>query len=868
MILFGSFIVRNLRRQPLRSLATVLSLAVGVGVVVAIQLANVSSVRGFSSALDTISGRTSLEITSPGVGLDEERLANLPWLQEFGFVSPIVDVDVLIAPKDDNQLGYDSTEFELIRLLGIDILRDRMLRDYFVRSGHTEQVFTTQQVLQLLTDPGAILLTKTFVERHGLVIGDEVLLVIGDRTTALQVNGILSDDGVARALDGNVALMDIAAAQLALGTLGRIDRVDLALRNGVDLEVAEGIIAQRLPSGIEVGRPSTRGEEVEQMLSAFHFNLSALSGIALIVGLFLVYNTASVSVITRRSEIGMLRTIGATRRVILGLFLGEAAFYGVIGCALGSPLGWLLAHGAVGLTSFTINQFWIVSSAEVPPLDLTMVALAFVVGVPLALIAAAGPSLEAAGLVPLAAIRGDEALIRRTALPRRFILVPVVLFAFGGLLACQGPVSGLPVFGVLAALSVVLGTAFLMPAVLFGFQRLWGRLNERWFRIESRLAHANLENAIPRLAISVAALSVSIAMMVAIAIMVGSFRETVDYWVGQTLQGDLFVSGPRQGPIGGRPTISSESEAIIAQHPEVLAIDGLKGIDVPFAGSLVVVAGGRFAVMSQYGALQFKSPSDGTGVLEAAIGSESVVVSESFSLKYGVDVGSVVDLPTPKGSEEFHVVGVYFDYSSDRGTLVMDVATFGRVFSELRPAALTVYLRPGADAESVRAELRTMLGSQRSLFINTNSALRENALSVFDSTFSITRALEIIAIAVSMFGVATTLLMLVLERRREIATLRLVGAERFHLKRMIMVEAGALGLVTQFVGLNVGFVLSLILIYVINVQSFGWTIQFHLPIGFLFQATIFIVIMTSLAGLYPASLAARFRLSDDHLPNG
>lgn len=845
-----------------------LSLAVGVGVVVAIQLANVSSVRGFSSALDTIAGRTSLEISTPGVGLDEERLAQLPWLQEFGSVSPVIDVDVLISPKDNGRLNQTPRKLELIRLLGVDILRDRMLRDYFVQSDHTEQVVTTQRVLQLLTDPDSVLLTKTFIERHGLAIGEVVLLVVGDRTTRLQVNGILSDEGVARALGGNVALMDIAAAQLALGTLGRIDRVDLVLRNGVDLDVAEGMISQRLPSGLEVRRPSTRGEEVEQMLSAFHFNLSALSGIALIVGLFLVYNTGSVSVITRRSEIGMLRTIGATRRVILGMFLGEAAFYGVIGCALGSPLGWLLAHGAVGLTSFTVNQFWIASAAEVPPLDPTMIALAFVVGLPLVLIAAAGPALEAAGLVPLAAIRGDEVLIRRRGVPRRFILVPAVLFAFGGFLAFQGPVSGLPVFGVLAALSVILGTAFLMPAILFGFQYLWGMVNRRWFRIESRLAHANLESAIPRVAISVAALSVSIAMMVAIAIMVGSFRETVDYWVSQTLQGDLFVSGPRQGPISGRSTISSESESIIAQHPEVVAIDGLMGIDVPFAGSLVVVAGGRFAVMSKYGSLQFKSPADGTGVLETAIGSESVVVSESFSLKYGIDVGSVVELPTPKGSVDFQVVGVYFDYSSDRGTLVMDAATFGRVFPELRPAALTIYLRPDADVESVRDEIRTALGSDRSLFINTNSALRENALSVFDSTFSITRALEIIAIAVSMFGVATTLLMLVLERRREIAMLRLVGADRFHLKRMIMIEAGALGLVTQFVGLIVGFVLSLILIYVVNVQSFGWTIQFHLPIGFLFQATIFIVIMTSLAGLYPAKLAGRFQLNDDHLPNG
>ena len=513
--LFRAFIVRNLRQQPLRSVATIASLAVGVAVVVAIQLANASSVRGFSTALDALAGRTSLEITVPGVGLDEVRLADLGWLRQYGLVSPLIDADALL------EIAAEEPVLEAVRLLGVDILRDRPFRDYPLVDGDTPRLVTTQGFLDLLTDPQAVILTRTFAARHGLDVGDRVALVVGERTAPLRVAGILGDEGPAQVLDGNFALMDIAAAQWSTGRLGRVDRVDVRLADDVDIEQAEREIAARLPAGITVRRPSSRGAEVERMLRAFQFNLTALSLIALIVGLFLVYNTVAVSVITRRHEIGLLRTLGVTRRAVVALFLGEAGALALLGCALGAPLGWLLAHGAVRLTSSTVSQFWIVSSATVPPLEPRMVGLAFAVGLPLALVAAAAPALEAARLTPLAAVRGDEDLDTRGRLPWRFVTGPLAFFAAGAWLATLGPVGGLPVFGMLAALAVVLGAGMAMPAVLFGFRRTCGAAMARWLRVEGRLAHANLGSAIPRLSISVAALAVSLAMMAAIAIMVG-----------------------------------------------------------------------------------------------------------------------------------------------------------------------------------------------------------------------------------------------------------------------------------------------------------------------------------------------------------
>ena len=856
--LFRAFIGRDFRQQPLRSAATIASLAVGVAVVVAIQLANASSVRGFSTALDALAGRTSLELTVPGVGLDEDRLADLAWLREYGLVSPVIDADVALEVPADGAVPV----LEAVRLFGVDILRDRPFRDYPLVYGDAPRPVSTQGFLDLLTDPQAVILTRPFTARHGLAVGDRVLLVVGDGTVPLRVTGILGDEGPASVLDGGFALMDIAAAQWAVGRLGRVDRVDVRLADGVDVARAEREIALRAPAGIAVRRPSSRGAEVERMLRAFHFNLTALSMIALLVGLFLVYNTVSVSVITRRKEIGLLRTLGVTRRAVVGLFLGEAGALAMVGCALGAPLGWLLAHGAVRLTSSTVSQFWIASSATVPPLEPRMVVLAFAVGLPLALVAAAAPAFEAARLDPLAAVRGDDDLDARTRLRRRFIAGPLMLFAAGAWLAAQGPVGGLPVFGMLAALLVVLGAGMAMPAVLFGFRRACGPAMARWLRVEGRLAHANLGSAIPRLSISVAALAVSLAMMAAIAIMVGSFRETVVYWIGQTLQADLFVSTARGSPAAERGGISAETEAVIAGHPVVEAIDGFMGMDVSYGGSTITVGAGRFAARLEHGGLLFKDPADGAGAMSEAIGRDHVLVSEAFSLRYGVGVGDQIRLPTPAGATPFRVGAVYFDYSSDRGLVVMDAGTFERHFGPDRPSGLTLYLTPGSDPEVVRDELNAALGPERRLFITTNAALRATVLRIFDATFAITYALEVIAIGVSLFGMAATLLTLVLERRREMAMLRLVGADSRQLRRLIVIEAGVLGALTQAVGLVVGLALSLILIYVINVQSFGWTIQFHLPAGFLAQATVAIVAAAAVAGLYPARLAARFELGE------
>jgi putative ABC transport system permease protein len=845
--LFRQFILRRLRQERLRSAVTVAGIGLGIAVVLAIRLANDSSVQGFSRALDTIAGAASLELVSPG-GMDEERLAPLGWLREFGDVTAVIEGDALAQGRTGGS--------EAVRVLGVDILHDRAFREYTLVAYAGGRQPSPQEFLDLLLDPRSVVVTELFARRHGLRTGAELELAIGDARKPFVVRALLANEGPARVLDGNFVLMDIAAAQWAFDRLGRVDRVEIRLPPGGNVAEVERQLAARVPAGLTVQRPARRGEQVETMLRAFHFNLAALSYVALVVGLFLVYNTVAVSVIGRRDEIGVLRAIGAPRRLVLRLFLGEAAALGVAGAALGVPAGWLLAQGAVRLTSATVNTLYVAGAIAAPVLDWRDALLAVTGGLVLALVAAAAPAREASRVTPLAALRGTDLTDTRYRPRRKHLIAAAGLLAGAVALSRLGPLGGLPVFGFVAALCTIFGIALLVPGILTLVARVGARPLGAVFGIEGRLAHANLAGAIPRLAVSIAALAVSLSMLVAIAIMIGSFRETVIYWVGQTLQADLYMATARRSSLDTQSTISPELEQIVLSHPAVEAVDRFRTLNLVYDGRLTVLGTGDFEVLLSHGNLVFKQPADGLAAIRSAIASDAVVVSEAFALKARKRAGDTVRLQTPHGPADFRVAAVYFDYTTDRGVVVMDRATFARHFGQLRPTSLTIYLRPGSDPIAVREDILARLGERHRLFIHTNATIRAEVLRIFDSTFAVTYALEAIAIFVGILGVSGTLVTLILERRRDLTMLRMVGADRRQVRKMVVVEAGAIGAISQALGLVAGVGLALILIFVVNVQSFGWTIQFHVPGAFLVQSSIAIFVATAAAGLYPARLAA------------
>jgi len=360
-------------------------------------------------------------------------------------------------------------------------------------------------------------------------------------------------------------------------------------------------------------------------------------------------------------------------------------------------------------------------------------------------------------------------------------------------------------------------------------------------------------------------------MMVAISIMIGSFRLTVAYWMDQTLKADIYAKPVTRTSALAEGEIDERAVALIRADSQVAAVDPFTSRQVSYQGNLISLGAGDFDVLLSHGRLLFKEPADAGDRLRQAIGRDAVAVSESFSLRFRKGPGEIVELPTSLGPHGFTVAAVYYDYSNNRGTVVMDQSTYSRFFdsalerdghiasevSQSRPSSLNIYLNAGVDADEVKARLDRLVGNRYQMIFTTNAEVRREVVKIFDSTFAITYALELIAIVVAGLGVISTLITLILERRREIAILSFLGATRKQIRRMILIEAVTIGGVSQGVGVLIGLMLSLVLVYVINVQSFGWTIQYSLPVGFLIRSTLLILVVAVASAAYPASRAAK-----------
>ena len=876
--LFRRFILRALARERLRTAITALGISLGVAVVIAIRLANASSLESFRAATESMAGETSIQITGAAGRFDEMLLAQLGWLSDYGKVSPVVAGFGMTdrqpgapVPSDAGDPATSSGSFaptgEFIQVLGIDALRDRPLRRFsLVRIRDDESQPTPRELLLLLADPDSILITEKFARAHELTLGSGFPLIIGDRRREFVVRGLLLDEGPARAVQGNFALMDIAAAQLALNRLGTVDRVDVKLKRGLSLEAAEDEIRRKLPPTLLLMRPESGYREVEKMIAAFHFNLSALGSIALLVGLFLIYNTVSISVITRRDEIGALRAVGASRRLVLSLFLGEAAVLSLVGTIAGLGLGRMMAGAAVRATAATVETFYVASAAtqivDTSTLGPAEIVTAFLIALMLAIVAASLPALEASRVPPVEAMRGATRIAGSVRPAGSYVVISLVLLGLAWALSRLGPVAGLPIFGFAAAGALMFAGAFLTPAALWlacaAGQRTIARVLSR-FKVEAMLAGANLRGAIPRVSISVAALGVALAMMVAVSIMIGSFRKTVSYWVEESLVADIYARPMMRTATSYEGEIADELIKAVRADPAVEAVYPFRAQQVSFEDNLITIGAGDFATFLKHGRLAFKAPSNALDSMRRAIGRDAVSVNESFALRFKKRVGDSIELPTVNGSKEFEIATIYYDYSTSRGWVVMDQATYERHFIAGRPGSLSIYLKPGFDAEAARERFNRAAGTRYPTLFTTNSTLRHEVMRIFDSTFAITRALELIAITVAGLGVISTLIALILERRREIAVLGFLGATRAQIRRMIVIEALMISAVGQTIGLAVGALLSLVLIYVINVQSFGWTIQFHFPARFLVESSLLILAASALAALYPASRAVKIK---------
>jgi putative ABC transport system permease protein len=700
--------------------------------------------------------------------------------------------------------------------------------------------------------PNTVLMSSDVAQRYGLAAGDTITIRSGTETQQLTVGGLLapSDDLSRRALDG-LLVADIATAQEVLGMEGKLSRIDLIVPPGEAGAGALERIRSVLPPAARVDTTAARTGTVSEMTEAFALNLTALSLLALVVGMFLIYNTVTFSVIQRRPMLGTLRALGMTRREIFALILSEALLLGLIGTLLGLALGLLLGRGAVQAVTQTVNDLFFVVAVREVQIPVWTLLKGAAIGVLAALIGAAVPAWEATSVPPAGALRRSN-VEERT----RRLLPAISLAALGFLVA--GALLMIPEWNLIITFmglfAVVIGAALLTPILT-----LWIMDGVQWLLrragIVERMAPRTIVRSLSRMAVAVAALMVAVSVIIGVGVMIGSFRQTVELWLDDVLQADIFISSP---DIGGSAAQTALDPALL---DELLALQGVESAattrQVDVTAQLAAASDPlqlRVVALSQdlAGAdRRYRSAAGDWQQTWQAVEEGGILINEPMSTRLGLGVGDSLIIQTDRGPEVFPIAGVAVDFDV-RNVATMTDAVYRQFWDDTGVTAIALFVAPGVDVDETVALIRSELAGRAELLVSSNRGLRQNALDVFDRTFSITVALQLLATIVAFIGILSTLMSLQLERMREIGVLRSTGMTRRQLWKLSLLETGLVGSTAGLLAMPTGFVLAVVLIYIINLRSFGWTLEMQLqPMEFV-QAFLVALVAALLAGLYPA----------------
>ncbi len=829
--------LRDQLRRSWMTLLVILSVALGVAVVVSVDLANESATRAFKLSTEAVTGKATHQIVGDTNGVDEKVYRDLRVQQG----------DRLSAPAVEGYATAKEFDGQVTHVLGVDLFAEPPFRTYFTANAQVP----LEAFAAFLAQPNTVLVNASSAERYGLKVGDKLTLAIGTGERTVTIVGFLRppNNVSARALEG-IMLADIATAQELFGMQGRLSHIDL-----IATDAQAQAIAARLPNGLRVVPASEQANTVTQLTAAFRLNLAAFSLLALVVGMFLIYNTTLFSVVQRRRVLGILRCVGVTGRQIFGMILIEAAIGGAIGAVLGIGLGMLLARLTVGLVTQTINDLYFSVTVSGVEVDWQTVVKGLVLGIGSAIVAAALPASEAANVPAITVLQRSDLEVR----VRRWLPlvtgIGIALIVAGALslwlvqnnltVSFVGIFAGL--FGVTMVVPVL--TVFLMrlATATLGRVGLLGRMSAR-----------TVTQALSRTSVAIAALMVAVSTTIGVTVMIESFRSTVENWLGQTLVADIYITPPLVGTNRASimdPTLVGRVSAI----PNIGRVETLRDVTAysPEFGDVHLVA----ASTARNRVIKSGRLGEDRNAVLGDWANGSVIVSEPFANRHHVQPGDTITFQTVNGAHTFPIAGIYYDYSSDQGLVLISSDVYGRFWNDPSITAISVYVPPNMDEGKVEDSIRTALGGEN-VVVQSNKSLREAALVIFDRTFAITMTLRIIAIVVAFIGVLGALMALQLERTRELGTLRATGMTLQQLWRLTLLESGLMGATAGLLSIPTGLLLATILIYVINLRSFGWTIFFQpVPETYL-QAMGVSIGAALLAAVYPMLRLSRLQAAE------
>ena len=824
------------RKHLLRCLLTMAGIVLGVGVFVGMRTANKSVMAAFNQTIDRIAGAAQLQVTAGDAGFDEDILDKIRQIPEVQAAAPVIEATI-------------STGQNNLLVLGVDMLGDRNIRNYDLEGSED----AIDDPLVFLAQPDSLMVTKKFAEERKLAVNSKLPMRTMQGDQVFTVRGIMKPGGLASAFGGDLAAMDIYAAQKMFGRGPKFDRIDIALQEGTSLDDATRKVQTLLGAGFQVEPPSSRGQQFESTSRMYALASNITSMFALFIGMFIIYNTFAIAVTERRSEIGILRALGATRGQIRTLFLAESAVSGLVGTAVGVAFGILLARAMAGYIGGLLTDIYGVAQTQGDlTLDPLLIGLAVAMGLATSLMAAVIPARSAAGVDPVKALQkggfqslgvGENRARRRWALA--FGVGALVAFAFGS----HGFVTY--VGFVLAVLAAVL----LSPAMAYWLARalrpIWARLRP----VEGALAADSLIQSPRRTSGTIAALMLSLALVISLGGLARASYNSLAEWMRIALNPDFFVTTAE--------SLSSRSFVFPGSLADGLrAIEGVDEVQ-PVRSVRVMVKDAPIMVIAldvAFVSRRIKLPAvegNADEMYRLAAEEKGVIVSENFARLHDAHMGEVLEIPAPGSILRLPIVGVVNDFSDQQGTLLLNRGLFLRYWHDDSVNVFRVYATPGADAAQVRQRILTAFGGQQRLFVLTNREVREFITRLTDQWFGLTNVQTAVAVLVAILGIVNALTVSITDRRRELGVLQAVGGLRNQIRHTIWLEAIAIGVIGVMLGLVLGAVQLYYSVEIARRDLVGIGIAYSYP----FQTALVLIPVilgaAFLASLGPAESAVR-----------
>jgi len=828
------------RKHVLRTALTVAGIVLGVAVFVGMHTANQSVLFAFTRTVDRIAGKTELQVSAGETGFPETILDTVQSAATVRVAVPVIE-----AVVDTRLHGPGS-----LLVLGIDMTGDRSLRDYDLESGDDAVV---DDPLVFLAQPDSLILSREFAQRNGLAAGSRLTLGTMEGEKPFVVRGIMKSSGLTSAFGGNLAIMDIYAAQKMFGRGRTFDRIDLGVTEGHTIAEAQAELRALLGPGFDIEPPSGRGQQFEAMLQAYSMMVSISSLFALFIGMFIIYNSFAIAVTQRRAEIGVLRALGATRTQIRSLFLAESAITGLVGSLGGLVFGMFIARAiAASIGTLISDVYGVAQRADELATSPWLLAIALIIGVVTSVIAAAIPARSAAAVDPVQALQKGKYQVLSLGESRLRAAAALVLGAIS--VTCLTVASSRPVFYVGYVLAIVVAL-LLSPLLSLALARILRPLLKLFRPVEGALAADSLIQAPRRTSASVAALMLSLALVVAFAGMARASYNSIIDWMNTALNPDLFVL-PSQSIVVRTIRFPPEMGPEIAGVPGVDRVQLVRDGRIMFRKTPVMVVAVEIKSVAET-ARRDPVEGDASEMYAKASRGEGLVVSDNLAQLQHLKLGEALELPTPTGMLRLPIVGIVVDYSDQQGTILMDRDVFVKHWQDDSVNAFRIYLKPGAAVPEVRQRILERYAGRRQVFVLTNGELKAYILKITDQWFGLTSVQIAVAVLVAILGIVNTLTVSITDRRREIGVLQAVGGMRGQIRRTIWIEALSIGALGLTLGYSLGAVNLYYILQIVHHDIAGMRLDYTFPVTTVLALVPTILGAAFVAAIWPAEAAVR-----------